>query len=150
MSDVRGTRKTPAEAGALLCVVLGRATDSEVHAAHAAVAATGHGRSLLRLVGHDGLGGEEQRGDRCGVLQCRAGYLGRVGDAGGEDVAVLPGGRVESVADRETGDLLHDDATRETGVDRDLLERSRQSDLDDVGTRGLVADELELLERVDS
>jgi hypothetical protein len=37
---------------------------------------------LLRLVGDDGLGGEEQRRDRRGVLQRRAGDLGRVDDAG--------------------------------------------------------------------
>ena len=42
---------------------------------------TGRGRVLLRLVRHDGLGGEEQRRDRGGVLQRRAGHLGRVDDA---------------------------------------------------------------------
>ena len=61
----------------------------------------GHGRSsLLRLVGDDGLGGEEQRGDRRGVLQRRAGHLGRVDDAGGDQVDVLAGRGVEAPARR--------------------------------------------------
>src|SRR3954470_7684276 len=48
----------------------------EVHAAHAAVAAR-HGRSvLLRLVGDDRLGGEEERRDGGGVLQRGPGHLG--------------------------------------------------------------------------
>ena len=57
-------------------------------------AATGGG--LLGLVGHNGLGGEEQRGDGGGVLQGRAGDLGRVDDARGEQVDVLAGGGVEA------------------------------------------------------
>src|SRR5581483_11136990 len=45
--------------------------------------AAGHPRHcalLLRLVGDDGLGGEEQGGDRRGVLQRGAGHLGGVDD----------------------------------------------------------------------
>src|SRR6478672_5750658 len=57
--------------GALL-VLLGGAVDSEVHAAHAARRVT-HGGGLLGLVGHDGLGCEEERRDRGGVLQRRPG-----------------------------------------------------------------------------
>ena len=53
------------------------ARSSEVH-----VAAAGHGGGvLLGLVGDDGLGGEEQGGDRRRVLQRRAGDLGGVDDA---------------------------------------------------------------------
>src|SRR4051794_13241810 len=147
MSDVRGTRKAPAEAGALLCVVLGRATDSEVHAAHAAVAATGHGRSLLRLVGHDGLGGEEQRRDRRSVLQRRASDLGGVDDPLGDHVDVLAGGRVETVACLEVADLLGHHSTLEARVDRDLLERSLGRAADDRRTSRLVTLDVELLER---
>ena len=44
-------------------------------------------------------------------------------------------------------DLLRHDATLETGVDRDLLERSGGCDANDVRTGGLVTLELELLER---
>src|SRR3954453_23481611 len=120
---------------------------SEVHAAHAAVAA-GHGRSvLLRLVGDDGLGGEEERRDGGGVLQRRAGDLGRVDDAGLDQVLVLARGRVEALARAQVADLLRDDATLEAGVDRDLLERGLQRDLDDVRAGGLVAVQAETLEQ---
>src|SRR4029453_2271258 len=43
--------------------------------------------------------------------------------------------------------LLRHDATLEAGVDRDLLERSLERDLDDVRTGGFVAGQVELLER---
>src|SRR3954453_6716145 len=124
-----------------------RGLDLEVHAAHAAVAA-GHGRSvLLRLVGDDGLGGEEERRDGSGVLQRRAGDLGRVDDAGLDQVHVLAGGGVEAPAGVGVADLLRDDATLEAGVDRDLLQRRLERDAHDVGTGRLVALELELVER---
>src|SRR5215210_4678311 len=47
----------------------------------------------------------------------------------------------------EVADLLRDDATLEAGVDRDLLERGLQCDLDDVRTGGLVAVQAETLEQ---
>src|SRR5205823_1441968 len=43
--------------------------------------------------------------------------------------------------------LLRDDTTLEAGVDGDLLERCEQRDLDDVGASGLVANQVELVER---
>src|SRR6478609_2764481 len=122
---------------------------SEVHAAHAAHAAVAaaHGGRLLGLVGHNGLGGEEQRGDRRGVLQRRAGDLRRVDDACGDEVDVLARGGVQAPARGERADLLRHDAALEAGVDGDLLERGRRGDADDVGASGLVTLELELLER---
>src|SRR4051812_47509208 len=122
-------------------------TDLEVHAAHATVA-TRHGRSgLLWLVGDDGLGGEEERRDGSGVLQRRAGDLGRVDDAGLDQVHVLAGGGVEAPAGVRVADLLRDDATLEAGVDRDLLQRGLERDAHDVGTGRLVTLEVELVER---
>src|SRR4051812_31175805 len=122
-------------------------TRSEVHvtAGHAAAPAA-TGRGLLRLVGHDGLGGEEQRGDRRGVLQRRAGHLGRLDDAVGEHVDVLAGRGVEAVTRPEAEHLLRHDAALEAGVDGDLLQRSQQRDLDDVRAGRLVTAEVELLE----
>src|SRR6188508_1809805 len=88
---------------------------SEVHAAHAAVAAGRGSAGLLGLVGDDGLGGEEEAGDRRGVLQCRAGDLGRVDDAGLDHVDVLAGRGVEAVPGLEAADLLNHDAAFEAG-----------------------------------
>src|SRR3954452_19885960 len=120
---------------------------SEVHAAHAAVAA-GHGRSvLLRLVGDDGLGGEEERREGGGVLQRGAGHLGGVDDPAGDEVHVLAGGGVEAPAGVGVADLLRDDATLEAGVDGDLLQRRLERDAHDVGTGRLVTLQLELVER---
>src|SRR6478735_2960003 len=123
---------------------------SEAHAAHAThVVATGHGRRvLLGLVGDDGLGREEERRDRGCVLQRRARHLDRVDDAGGEQVDVLTRRGVETVTGLETAHLLRDDATLETGVDRDLLERGLGRDAHDVGAGRLVTLEHELVERL--
>src|ERR1700754_4160180 len=121
--------------------------DSEVHAAHAAGRVAGRSSVLLRLVGDDRLGGQEQRGDRGRVLQGRAGDLGRVDDAGLEQVLVLARGRVEALARTQVADLLRDDAALEAGVDRDLLERGLQRDLDDVRAGGLVTVQAQTLEQ---
>ena len=65
------------------------------HAAHAAAARHGR-RLLLGLVGDEALGGEDQGGDRRRVLQRRPGDLGRVDDAGLDQVLELAGGGVEA------------------------------------------------------
>jgi hypothetical protein len=60
--------------------------DLEVHAAHAAHAATGHATGTALVVGgHVGdrsFGGDQQRCNRSGVLQRGADDLGRIDDAG--------------------------------------------------------------------
>ena len=63
--------------------------EREAHAGHLVATRHRRGRVLLRLVGDDGLGGEEQRRDRGCVLQRRAGDLHRVVDAGGQQVLQL-------------------------------------------------------------
>src|SRR5690606_29949220 len=118
---------------------------SEVHATRRV--ATGGGSGLLGLVGDDGLGREEEAGDRRGVLQRRAGHLGGVDDALREEVAVLTGRGVEAVPRGQLRDLVRDDARLQTGVQRDLLERSLDGHLDDVRAGRLVALELEVRER---
>jgi hypothetical protein len=86
-------------------------------------------------------------GDGRGVLQRRAGDLRRVDDARGDHVDVLTGRGVEAPAGFLVANLLDHDAALEAGVDRDLLERRLERELDDVGTRQLVTGQVELLER---
>src|SRR5919202_4191227 len=118
---------------------------SEVHAT-AHVAARSRGSGLLRLVGDDGLGGEEETGDAGGVLQRRPGHLRRIDDPSADEVDVLAGRGVEAVTALEPAHLLDHDAAFEAGVDGDLLERGLQRHLDDVRAGRLVALDLELLE----
>jgi hypothetical protein len=122
-----------------------RRASSVVHAAHAAGRVAG--RVPFWFVDDDDGGGEEQRRDRRGVLQRRAGDLGRVDDPILDQVLVLARGGVEPPAGVEPADLLRDDAALEAGVDRDLLERGLQRDLDDVRAGGLVTVQAETLEQ---
>src|SRR5687768_9991864 len=131
---------TPGLAGVFTRIEVSWAA-SEAHAAHL-VAARSRRSGLLRLVGDDGLGRQEQRGDRRGVLQGRPGHLGRVDDARGDQVDVLAGRGVEAVTRRQRADLLRHDAALEAGVDGDLLERGRGRDTNDVRTGRLVTLEL--------
>src|SRR2546425_6870684 len=76
-----------------------------VHPAHAT--APGHRGHLLLLLllHHHALGGEEQSRDGRGVLQRRAGDLGRVDDAGRDKILVLVGLGVVAVV--ELGRCFH-------------------------------------------
>ena len=97
------------------------------------------GAALFGLVHDDGLGGEEQGGDRGGVLQRRPGHLDGVDDAGLEQVLVLAGGGVEALVGLlQVAHLVDDDATLEAGVDGDLLQRLLDGPGHDAGTGGLV------------
>src|SRR5215213_3285235 len=113
----------------------------EVH-----VAAAGHGGGLLllRLVGHHGLGGQEQAGDRGRVLQGGTDDLGRVDDPRLEHVGVLAGGRVQALARVEAADPLDHHATLEAGVGGDLLERLLEGLADDGRTGRLVTGQVVL------
>src|SRR5687768_1530792 len=109
-------------------------TGLEVHSAHVTATGARNGSLfLLRLVGDDDLGGEEQTSDRAGVLQRRTRHLGWVDDPRLEQIGVLTGLRVEAVVGVEATYLLDHNAALEPGVDRDLLERSIERHLDDVG-----------------
>ena len=77
-----------------------------VHASHFVGTRSGRCRRL-GLVSHDCLGGEEHAGDGCRVLQCRAGYLYRVGDAGLEHVFVFTGCGVEAFTCGQVLDLVN-------------------------------------------
>src|SRR5699024_5292301 len=105
----RRTPKTPGSTWEPGAFVTQREVGSEAHATHV-TSATSRGRGLrLGLVGHDGLGGEEQTGDRTSVLQRRAGHLHRVVDTGGEQVLVLTGLGVQALAGGQAANLLHHD-----------------------------------------
>src|SRR5690606_29762080 len=124
-----------------------RVGSEAAHATH--VVATGRGSGLLlRLVGHDGLGGEEQAGDRGSGPQGGARHLDRVGDTGREQVLERAGLGVEAVAGGQVADPLCHDAALEAGVDGDLLERGVDRDADDVRTGRLVTLQLEAVEGV--
>ena len=114
------------------------------HATHAAGMPPPASPPALGLVGDERLGGEEQAGDRRRVLQRRTGHLGRVDDAGLEQVDELAGGGVEADGAGLALDLLHDDRTLETGVVGDEPSRRLERPVDRTGTGGLVA-----LERLD-
>ena len=79
------------------------------------------------------------RGDRRRVLQRRTGDLGRVDDAGLDQVGQLAGRRVE--ADRALGglDLTHDDRAFEAGVVGDVAAGSDERLPHGAGTGRLVA-----------
>src|SRR3954468_18469674 len=111
-------------------VPFGRNDRSETRAVLMAVATvavpvpTGRGRlGLGRLLHHEALRGDQQPGDRHGVGDRVAGHLDRVDDAGGGQVDVLVGGRVEAVAPAELPHLAHDDVTVVAGVLRDPAQR---------------------------
>src|SRR6266487_1796313 len=81
-----------------------------VHPAHATAAGHRGHLLLLLLLRHHALGGEEQSRNGGGVLQRRAGDLGRVDDAGRDQILVLVGlgvvavvqlGRVPHLADHD-------------------------------------------------
>src|SRR5216117_2553497 len=100
-----------------------------VHPAHATAAGHRGHLLLLLLLRHHALSGEEQSRNGGGVLQRRAGDLGRVDDAGRDQILVLVGLGV--VAEVELGRLLHlpdHDRRLGPGVLRDdpdrLLERA--------------------------
>ena len=78
---------------------------------------------LLRELGDDGFGGEQQAGDRRGVLQRAAGHLGRIDDAGFDQVFVFAGGDVVTFVAFALLDFLHDERAFLARVIGELAER---------------------------
>src|SRR5215203_4656061 len=104
---------------------VGRAWGLVVHAAHAAAARHRRSALLLGSLGDHGLRGDEQAGDRRGVLERGAHHLGGIDDPGGEHVDVLFGLRVEAEGLRlVVGDPADHDRALDAGVLRDLTDRS--------------------------
>src|SRR5262249_41397249 len=89
----------------------------EVHAAVARHSGSA-GRLVLRQLGHHRLGGDEQTGDRGRILQRRAHDLGRVDDAGLDEVDVFLALRVEAESLRL---VLEDLADHDRALDARVL-----------------------------
>ena len=97
-----------------------------IHVIHAAVAVAAAALLvLLRGFGDQGVAGQQQRRDAGRVLQGGAGDLGRVDDAGLDQVFVLVGRGVVAVVAFAFGDLLADDAAVLAGVVGDLRSAAR-------------------------
>src|SRR6202790_3973106 len=104
---------------------------------------------LLRDIGNQRLGGEQQRRDRRRVLHRGAGDLGRVDDPGLDHVDVLALGGVEALALGEGLHLVDDHGAFHARVLRDLPERLLERAAKDVDTGEHVALRLDLVERRD-
>src|SRR5256712_1006554 len=110
-----------------------------VHPAHAAAAGHRGHLLLLLLLRHHALGGEEQSRNGRGVLQRRAGDLGRVDDAGRDQILELVGLGVVAVV--QLGRLLHlphDDRVLGTRVLHDDPDRFLERAADDLDAGLLV------------
>src|SRR5258706_11265455 len=117
---------------------------SEVHPVHtthtAAMAAAAHGRrrGLLRTIGNHRLGGDEKRRDGGGVLQRYAHDLGRVDDAGFDEVDIAFGLGVKAEGARLLlKQLAHNNGGFHAGVLDDLTQRRLDRLLDD-GNAGIL------------
>src|SRR3954449_181889 len=95
------------------------------------VAVPGLRLRVSRLLGHQGLGGQQHARDRCGVAYRGARHLHRVDNAGLDEVDVLTGGGVEAVTLGQFAHLADDDIPLVTGVLRDPAQRLDQSRTDD-------------------
>ena len=116
--------------------------DLEAHAAHAAhaAAAARHGRGVvLGQLGDHGFGGDQQRGNRGGVLERGAHDLDRVDDAHLDHVAIFAGlGVVAEVVGGVVEHLADNHRAFVARVLGDLADRRLQGALDDADTGFLV------------
>src|SRR5690242_9434979 len=95
-----------------------------IHIIHAAVASVAALLVLLRGFGDEGVGGQQQSCYARCILECSAGDLRRVDDAGFDQVFVLVGRGVVAFVALLLGDAFGDDATVLAGVLGDRGQRS--------------------------
>src|SRR5436305_11369083 len=132
-----GAAPGPPDAGAGPPSQVRRSLHHAAHVRHTAGHAAA-GAVLLRRFGDDRLGHEDVLRDRGRVLQGRAGDLGRVDDAGLDQVAVLAARRVQAFACLQVADLVDDDRALEARVLGDLPHRLLERAVDDPGAGDLV------------
>src|SRR5215218_2777603 len=125
-----------------------------VHPAHAATHAAAARHAALTLVllldlGDHRLGGQHQARDGSGVEQRGRGHLGRIDDAGRDQVLELAGGRVETAVAVGGQQLAHDHRALFARVHRDLAGRLLQRPTDDVDAHLDVALGLDGLDGLD-
>ena len=115
-----------------------------VHAAHAtahsahSTAAAARGSLRFLLLGDQALGREQKARDRGGVLQRGLGDLGRIDDAGLDQVFVLAGAGVEPVGVLAFLDLVDHHGAFPAAVARDDAQRLFQGAAHDLDADGLV------------
>src|SRR2546428_630328 len=122
-----------------VCLCLLHLSRGSVHAAHATAAGHRGHLLLLLLLRHHALGGEEQSRNGRGVLQRRAGDLGRVDNAGRDQILELVGLGVVAIV--QLGRLLHlshDDRVLGTRVLHDDPDRFLERAADDLDAGLLV------------
>ena len=102
-----------------------RRAGSEVHVTHVGHAAAGTGALRLRLLGDHRLGGDQQAGHGRGTLQGDTHDLGRVDDAGLDQVGIFAGLGVEAPSGRRllSSSLPAIDGTVGAGILGDLTDR---------------------------
>src|SRR6266702_3194096 len=122
-----------------VCLCLLHLSRGSVHPAHATAAGHRGHLLLLLLLHHHALRGEEQSCDGRGVLQRRAGDLGRVDDAGRDQILVLVGlGVIAVVQLGRLPHLSHDDCALGTRVLHDDPDRLLDRAADDLVCRLLL------------
>src|SRR6266478_1718037 len=121
-----------------------------IHPAHAAHAArTSRTRFFfLRQLSHQCFCGEHQSGDRSGVLQRRAGHLGRIDDAGLHQVLVFAGSHVEPFIAAALLDFLDDQSAFLASVVGELACRKLECAANDFRTNSLITFQLNAIERL--
>ena len=77
---------------------IGPEKSSEVHASHSSAAHRRHPRLVGRRIGHGSFGGNEEPSNRRCVLHRRANHLGRIDDAGQDEVLVFLGLGIEALS----------------------------------------------------
>src|SRR5689334_8659214 len=121
--DTRTAGPEPAFAGPGPAVWFVRIGCLEPGAVRVAVAVTAVAVTVVLLLGgplgHEGLGGQQQRRDGRGVGDGGAGHLDGVDDASSVQVDVLTGRGVETVTRGQFGDLRRHDGALEARVDGD-------------------------------